>query len=122
MVEGGGLERKKGEKIVGKRENRQEQADADTRCSCPHLLLLLSVLLWRMKMNKRSRVEGGWERKVSETTTRSEFVSKVTVASLLNVQLEQQSDVSFLESCRLVHSGLTDRSSGLELEMKGQTH
>lgn len=44
-----------------KRDNRQEQADADTRCSYPHLLLLffllLSVLLWRMKMNKRSGVD-----------------------------------------------------------------
>lgn len=40
-----------------KKRNRQEQADADTRCSYPRLLLLLSVLLWRMKTNERSGVE-----------------------------------------------------------------
>ena len=60
MVEGGGLESKKeGRKssLKKQRENRQEQADADTRCSYPRLLLLLSVLLWRMKTNERSGVE-----------------------------------------------------------------
>lgn len=56
---GGGLAKKnRGEeekKKLEKKRNRQEQADADTRCSYPHLLLLLlSVLLWRTKMNERS--------------------------------------------------------------------
>ena len=61
MVEGGGLERKKrGEKVVWKKKKKRKQAGAGGRrhtLFLPRLLLLLSVLLWRMKTNERSGVE-----------------------------------------------------------------
>lgn len=48
--------KKEGEKVV--KGNRQEQANADTRCSYPRLLILLSVLLWRTKTKREERSGG----------------------------------------------------------------
>lgn len=53
-----------------------------------------------------------------ETAAGCESVSEVDAASLLSVQLEQEADGVFLESWFRVHSGLTEKSSGLEVEIK----
>lgn len=75
----------------------------------------------------RSGVEGwrgrgaapfGRVEEVSETAARFEVVSEADGASRPSAQLERQTSVLFLELCCLLHAGLTDNSSYLEVEMK----